>query len=314
MAGLSEAFRLLNANGEKLNGSFIFSRDSYFLGALFLFLEIVLGTSIVAIIKYFSTDVSLSIVLMFRYLFCLPILVVIGLRIGGTSYFKIKNKKVMSLRSVAGLLGLSFWYLSVIHLDISKALALSQVMPIFICILSILFLGENVGIYRWSAILVGLSGAVIIIDPDSKNWYDIGLLYIFLGTLFASIMFVSLRRLGMTENAVATAFWYNLFGSFVFSIYCISTFTFDNISPGIWAMLIIIGVMASAQQIFMALSHTYASASSLAPVHYTTIPMGVVIGIIVFNEKIDLNFLIGTFFIVGSTLFILYREKKKSSS
>ena len=79
-------------------------------------------------------------------------------------------------------------------------------------------------------------------------------------------------------------------------------------------MLIIIGVMASAQQIFMALSHTYASASSLAPVHYTTIPIGVVIGLLVFNETIDLNFLIGTFFVVGSTLFILYRERKKSTS
>ena len=289
-------------------------RDSYFLGALFLFLEIVVGTSIVAIIKFFSSDVSLSIVLMFRYLFCLPILVLVGLKIGGTHYFKIKNKKVMSLRSVAGLLGLSFWYLSVIHLEISKALALSQVMPIFICILSILFLREKVGIFRWTAILLGLSGAVIIINPDSNNWYNIGLLYIFLGTLFASIMFVALRRLGMTENPVATAFWYNLFGSFIFSLYCISTLTFDKISPEIWFMLVIIGVMASAQQIFMALSHTYASASSLAPVHYTTIPLGVLIGVIVFSEKIDLNFLIGTFCIVGSTLFILYRERKKSTS
>ena len=289
-------------------------RDSYFLGVLFLFLEIVLGTSIVAIIKFFSSDVSLSIVLMFRYLFCLPILVLVGLKIGGTHYFKIKNKKVMSLRSIAGLLGLSFWYLSVIHLEISKALALSQVMPIFICILSILFLREKVGIFRWTAILLGLSGAVIIINPDSNNWYNIGLLYIFLGTLFASIMFVALRRLGMTENPVATAFWYNLFGSFIFSLYCISTLKFDKISPEIWFMLVIIGVMASAQQIFMALSHTYASASSLAPVHYTTIPLGVLIGVIVFSEKIDLNFLIGTFCIVGSTLFILYRERKKSTS
>ena len=289
-------------------------RDSYFLGALFLFLEIVVGTSIVAIIKFFSSDVSLSIVLMFRYLFCLPILVLVGLKIGGTHYFKIKNKKVMSLRSVAGLLGLSFWYLSVIHLEISKALALSQVMPIFICILSILFLREKVGIFRWTAILLGLSGAVIIINPDSNNWYNIGLLYIFLGTLFASIMFVTLRSLGMTENPVATAFWYNLFGSFIFSLYCMSTLTFDKISPEIWFMLVIIGVMASAQQIFMALSHTYASASSLAPVHYTTIPLGVLIGVIVFSEKIDLNFLIGTFCIVGSTLFILYRERKKSTS
>ncbi len=296
--------------GKSLSKEIAPSKDSYFLGALFLFLEIVVGTSIVAIIKYFSSEVSLGVVLMFRYLFCLPILFAVGLGIGGTKYFKIKNKKIMSLRSVAGLLGLLFWYLSVIHLDISKALALSQVMPIFICILSIFFLGEKVGVFRWTAILLGLWGAVVIINPDSQNWYNIGLLYIFLGTLFASIMFITLRRLGMTENPVATAFWYNLFGSVVFSIYCMSALTLDNISPEIWTMLVVIGVMASAQQIFMALSHTYASASSLAPIHYTTIPIGVFIGSLVFNEKIDLNFLIGSFLIVGSTLFILFREKK----
>ena len=142
--------------GKVLSKQFVLSRDSYFLGALFLFLEIVVGTSIVAIVKYFSSDVSLAIVLMFRYLFCLPILLIVGLRIGGISYFKIENKKAMSLRSVSGLLGLSFWYLSVIHLEISKALVLSQVMPIFICILSILFLGEKVGVFRWTAILIGL--------------------------------------------------------------------------------------------------------------------------------------------------------------
>ncbi len=299
-------------SGKVLSKESLPSRDSYLLGALFLFLEIVLGTSIVAIIKYFSSDVSLAIVLMFRYLFCLPILLIVGLRIGGIYHFNIENKKAMSLRSVSGLLGLSFWYLSVIHLDISKALALSQVMPIFICILSILFLGEKVGVFRWTAILIGLSGAVIIINPDSQNWYNIGLLYIFLGTLFASIMFVTLRRLGMTENPVATAFWYNLFGSIVFSIYCLSLLNVYDISIHIWVMLIIIGVMASAQQILMALSHTYASASSLAPVHYTTIPIGIIIGLLVFNETIDLNFLIGTLLIVSSTLFILYRERKKA--
>ena len=153
--------------GKSLNKLSVSPSDSYFLGALFLFLEIVVGTSIVAIIKYFSNDISLAIVLMYRYLFCLPILLVVGLFIGGARHFKIKNKKIMSLRSVAGLFGLLFWYLSVIHLDISKALALSQVMPIFICLLSIMFLGEHVGVFRWIAILLGLSGAVIIINPES---------------------------------------------------------------------------------------------------------------------------------------------------
>ena len=273
-----------------------------------MILEIIVGTTIVAIVKFFSDDISLTIILMFRYIFCLPILLIVGLKIGGKNYFFIKNRKAMYIRSVSGLLGLSFWYLSVIYLDISKALALSQVMPIFICILSILFLGEKVGAFRWSAIFVGLIGAITIINPDAKNWNNIGLLYIFLGTLFASIMFVSLRKLGKTENPVATAFWYNLFGAIVFSAYCLIFLSLQNINSSIWVILLIIGLMASVQQICMSLSHTYATASSLASVHYITIPIGVIFGVFIFDEKIDLYFMIGTLLIVGSTLFILYRE------
>ena len=87
-----------------------------------------------AIVKYVASDISVAIILMFRYIFCLPTLIFIGLRLDGLSHFKIKNKKILLLRSVSGLLGLSFWYLSVIYLEISKALALGQIMPIFICL------------------------------------------------------------------------------------------------------------------------------------------------------------------------------------
>ena len=77
----------------------------------------------------------------------------------------------------------------------------------------------------------------------------------------------------------------------------------------IWLILLVIGILASAQQIFMASSHKYASASGLAPIHYANIPIGVFIGILVFNETIGINFFIGSALIVGSTLFIIYREK-----
>ena len=271
-------------------------------------LEMVFGSIMVAIVKYIASDVSVALILMFRYIFCLPILFFIGLKLDGFSHFKIKNKKILALRSVSGLLGLSFWYLSVIYLAISKALALGQIMPVFICLLSIIFLQEKVGIYRWTAIIFGLLGAIIIIDPGTEGWKNIGFLYIFLGTLFASIMFVSLRKLGLTENPIATAFWYNIFGAMVFSIYCFSFLTMADIPENIWFVLIIIGLLASAQQAFMAFSHKFASASSLAPLHYVNIPIGILVGIMVFNEIIDLNFIAGTTLIVASTLFIIYRE------
>ena len=95
----------------------------------------------------------------------------------------------------------------------------------------------------------------------------------------------------------------------VFTIYCSSFLGFEEIPKTIWFVLIVIGLLASAQQIFMASSHKYASASGLAPIHYANIPIGVFIGILVFNETIGVNFIIGTALIVGSTLFILYREE-----
>ena len=57
-------------------------------------------------------------------------------------------------------------------------------------------------------------------------------------------MFVSLRKLGVTENPIATAFWYNTFGAVVFTIYCSSFLGFEEIPKTIWFVLIVIGLLA----------------------------------------------------------------------
>ena len=89
----------------------------------------------------------------------------------------------------------------------------------------------------------------------------------------------------------------------------------DRLSPKfnrenlIWFVMILIGVASSAQQFLMAKSHQLASATVLAPVHYTAVPISIFIGVIFFNEVITLPFLTGTSVIIGSTWYILQREK-----
>ena len=113
MDGPSEQLLHQNASGEKrlISWKKHFT-NSYFIGATFLLLEMVVGSIMVAIVKYVATDISVAIILMFRYIFCLPILIFIGLRLDGFPHFKINNKKILALRSISGLLGLLFWYLS----------------------------------------------------------------------------------------------------------------------------------------------------------------------------------------------------------
>ena len=75
------------------------------------------------------------------------------------------------------------------------------------------------------------------------------------------------------------------------------------------ASLILIGVLASFQQFFLAQSHRFAEASALAPLHYIAIPIGAIFGIVFFEEVITLKFVFGTVIIVGANYYIFLRER-----
>ena len=73
--------------------------------------------------------------------------------------------------------------------------------------------------------------------------------------------------------------------------------------------LIVIGVLASFQQFFLAQSHRFADASTLAPLHYIAIPIGVIFGVVIFGEVITPKFVFGTGIIVGANYYIFLRER-----
>ena len=78
-------------------------------------------------------------------------------------------------------------------------------------------------------------------------------------------------------------------------------------------ILIGCGVLASFQQFFLALSHYLASATSLAIVQYTAIPVSIVLGIIFFKEQISISFIMGTIILISANHYIYLREKIHSS-
>ena len=75
-----------------------------------------------------------------------------------------------------------------------------------------------------------------------------------------------------------------------------------------------VGVLASFQQILLAQSHAFAKASVLAPVHYATIPIGIIVGVMFFEEAIGVKFLMGTGIILMANYFILRRERAQTVS
>ena len=228
---------------------------------------------------------------------------------------EIQNITGLILRSGFGFMGLLTWFLAITKIDISLATALMMTMPIFITGLSVWLAKEQVGLKRLASVVLGFFGVLILllpITPEINMW---GAIFALLGALFAALMFVYLRILGRSDPSATTAIWYNSAGVILAGLLTVITAGFDplinlNNSNFIYSF-IFLGVLASFQQFFLAQSHVYAEASALAPLHYISIPFGVIIGILLFDEIITLKFAIGTAIIIASTYYIFHREKVK---
>ena len=284
-------------------------------GIFLLFLELVLSVVIASMVKLLSNDLNIFSILFFRYFLSIPLLLLYGYYAHGRNILSINQKGILLLRISFGLIGLSCWYLTVIYLTLSVATVLLQTVPIFITVFAPLMTSERVGLKRFSAVIVGFIGVIILINPNldgSFAYSGIGLLFGAGATIFGALMFITLRMLGAKDAPTSTALWYNFVGAFIFG--CLAGFsngvsTFEIImDESLWFLLIFIGISASFQQYLMAKSHQLAPVTILAPVHYSAIPMSMFVGVLYFGDVIDMRFLLGTAVIVCSTAYIFFRE------
>ena len=286
-------------------------------GALALFMEIVISMGLAGLVKQISADTPLITILFCRYLFCLPLLLWLGWYQRGTALFVIRQKKVLAVRIIAGMAGITSWFVAVSYLPISLATVLGALLTIFITLLAPFFLDEQVGRRRMLAVIIGFSGVLFLINPfgqETESLSPIGLIAGFAMPFFAAIMFIFLRRLGRSEAAISTTLWYNGVGTILCAFLLLITgAAFPPLNPDngfIWFVLIFAGVGSSFQQFLMAWSHELAPASALAPVHYSSVPLSIFIGIIFFEEKMTVSFIAGTAIIIGAAWYIFHREQK----
>ena len=293
-------------------------KQSLPVGVIYLIIELVLSFAIASIVKLLEPNLPIFQILFYRYLLSLPLLVSYGLSKHGLKIFHVNNIRLLLLRILCGFMGLVMWFLAVATIDISLATVLFNTMSLFITILSVIIARESVGLRRSGAVILGFLGVVFIISPINASFNFSGVIYALLGAIFSGLMFVFIRMLGKTNASIPTAIWYNSFGVIVsLIILFVSENYFNNSVPSLiykdlpWDYLLALGLLASFQQFFLAESHRYADASALAPFHYLAIPIGIVFGVVLFNEIITVKFIIGTLIIVASNYYILIREKAR---
>ena len=216
-----------------------------------------------------------------------------------------KNPKLQLIRGfVLAFSTLCFFYaISIISLP--KALTLAFVAPITCTAFSPIFLKEKVGIRRWSAVLVGFIGALIVIRP--------GFIEVNLATLAAvscgicyGFYFLITRKLSTSDNSLLTLLFTSVVGLAIISLFLPSVWVYPTLNQ--WIIMVLIGLIASVAHLFIIISLKYADASKLAPLGYTEIITNIIISYYFFHELPDSWTYLGLFIIVLSGLFISSRE------
>jgi drug/metabolite transporter (DMT)-like permease len=209
------------------------------------------------------------------------------------------------------LLGSSVLFITGLHyLPIAEASATSFVAPLFVTGLSIIFLSEKVGIRRWAATAVGLTGVIVIVRPGTGAFQIAALLPIFSAFAWACTL-VMTRVMSGREHAVTTMTYTALVGVAVLS----AVVPFTWVTPS-WNQILIgllVGIASTTGQWIVVLAFRYADASALAPFSYIQLLWASTLGFLVFGELPDTWTIGGAALIVASGLYTAHRERIRHS-
>ena len=190
----------------------------------------------------------------------------------------------------------------------AKALTLAFVAPLITTALSPFFLGEKVGLKRWSAVIVGFIGSLIVIRP---GFIEFNLASVAaLGTgFFYGIYLIITRKLHRSDSPLLTLLLTGIVGfvvaSFLVPVVWINP-TFNQ-----WSLLALMGIFACLGHLFLILSLKYADASKLAPFGYFEIVTNIILGYYFFSDFPDFWMWIGLLIIISSGIYITIRERSR---
>ncbi len=255
--------------------------------------------------KYLSLELHFLQVVWGRYFF----MVMISLPI---IYFFFKkhlkwpnNFSLQFLRSIFLFLSTILFFYAISVISLAKSLTLAFISPIIVTLLSSLLLKERVGIHRWSAVIVGFIGAMIVIQPGIIKINFATLAGLGTGIAYAFYI-ISTRRLSSTDNPYLTLFFTGLFGAIIISIIVPWFWTMPNTKQ--WMLMIGLAAVGTFGHFCLLLSLKYAEASKLAPLSYFEIVNNIIIGYYFFGDFPDKFIWIGLLFIVSSGIYISVRE------
>ena len=225
------------------------------------------------------------------------------------SLLRTKYLKLQILRSTL-LFGATLGFFSALpYLKLAELVAIFEVAPLLITCLSFLVLKEKVSVARWVGVSIGMIGALIIIRPGTELFTPFALLPILAASCFAGYS-ITTRFLGSEESPWTNFLYTALIGAVIASILVIPKW--QPIALEDLPILASFGIIGGIGHLMLIFALRYTQASILAPFSYFGLLYSSLWGFFVFDELPDFFTYLGAFVIVGSGIFVWYRENKKA--
>jgi len=277
------------------------------------------------IIKWISDTYPVhEIVLVRSCIAIIPILMIAHWR-GGLSSLRTNRYFGHIIRSLFMFCTYLCFFLALSALPLAETISLFFSSPIFITILSVLFLKEKVELTSWIAVFTGFMGVLIMLKPGSEMIDPAAFLAVLSALLYA-IGSIMTRNLGKTESGVSMTFY-------LMVVYIVSStilaFALNNTSfnsnshpslaflftpwqlpaPGDLLFFLCIGLLASVGIYCLSQAYSIEEPSKIAPFEYLAVPLSVVWGYVFWNDVLELRSIIGIILIIGSGLYILHSKR-----
>ncbi|MGB3747459.1 MAG: DMT family transporter [Rhodanobacter sp.] len=211
------------------------------------------------------------------------------------------------LRAIASAVGSIAAVVAFTALPMAEAFALIFLLPIFVTILSVLVLKEVVGWRRWSAVVAGFVGVLVVLRPGFRV-LGIGHLAAIVCGLSGAVSMIALRLAGPHEKRL-TLYGAGMVGSMlVAGLLMLANFRWPDLAQ--WGLLLGYGLLAALGSVLLMLATQKAPANHVAPTQYSQMLWAVLLGYVVFHDRLDWPMAIGIAIILGAGLFTFVREEQ----
>lgn len=283
------------------------------------------------LIKFLSGDYALHQIVLIRSVIGIAILLAVFIPFSGTfAVLKTERLGFHILRGMCVVFANLSFFLGIAVLPLAEATAIFFISPLLITLFSILFLKEQVGIHRWSALFVGMVGILVILRPGTDAFKLVALLPIASAFGYAMLHILT-RHIGKTESALTMSFYIQMTFIIICSGFGLAAgdgryapedsptleFLFREWGPIAaqdWWVFGIIGTASAFGGFFISQAYRLAEAGYVAPFEYIAMPLSIVWSIMIFSETPATTVFMGIALIIASGLYVVWRETVKASA